>query len=120
MEFLTLPKFIPETDKTYIFDVPASKSVAARALILAALSRSAVRIRHGELCSDTEEMLTCLHALGVKTEEKDGVLTVYGCGPLSACGARILTRGISARRLRTDATPPYELFKRIGAGGRQI
>ena len=80
MEFLTLPKFIPETDKTYIFDVPASKSVAARALILAALSRSAVRIRHGELCSDTEEMLTCLHALGVKTEEKDGVLTVYGCG----------------------------------------
>lgn len=79
MEFLTLPKFIPETDKTYAFDVPASKSVAARALLLAALSRGAVRIRHGELCSDTEEMLSCLHALGVKTEENDGVLTVYGC-----------------------------------------
>lgn len=102
MNMLTLPKFERKEDKTYCFDVPASKSVAARALLLAALSRGCVRIRHGAFCRDSEEMLSCLRALGVRMEEDGGVLTVYGCGgsfPVKKADLSVGSAGTVARFL---------------------
>ena len=48
-------------------EVPASKSLLNRALILAAFGKGDVLLRCGSYADDTEAMLSCLTALGIGT-----------------------------------------------------
>lgn len=61
-------------------DVPASKSVLSRALILAAFSGGDVRVGCGALCEDIRALIGCLGALGIPVEEEEGGLLVRGRG----------------------------------------
>ncbi len=64
-------------------DLPGSKSIANRALLMAALCRSeqVTELRHMLRSDDTERMLEALSALGVVVEElTPTTLRVHGCG----------------------------------------
>lgn len=62
------------------FDIPGSKSLTHRALIIAALAEGKSRIRHALLCEDTELTMTALRAFGAKISQDDEILTVSGTG----------------------------------------
>ncbi len=61
-------------------ELPASKSVLNRALLLAALREGDTKLICGGLCEDVCAMIGCLRALGISIEEKCGALLVRGCG----------------------------------------
>lgn len=58
--------------------IPGSKSYTNRALLLAALSDKKISITGSLMSDDTEAMLSCLTALGISLETKDGVIIVHG------------------------------------------
>ena len=60
-------------------EVPASKSILCRALLLSAFSSDTVRLQIGALCEDTRAFIGCLRALGVAISEQSGTLIVRGC-----------------------------------------
>ena len=63
------------------FEVPSSKSILLRTLLLAALSEEEVEIiLNGAFCEDTRAMISCLKTLGVKIDERGSALLVHGCG----------------------------------------
>ncbi len=75
-----MPRFEPNFSKIYSFRAPASKSIACRALLLAAFSEGDVTLRHGDFCEDNEALLNCLTALEIRTENRENGLLVHGCG----------------------------------------
>ncbi len=61
--------------------LPADKSIAHRAAIVAAISDGPCRIAGFPDAADPQSTLACLRALGVEmTTDADGVLTVHGAG----------------------------------------
>lgn len=62
------------------FTPPPSKSHTNRALILASLSDGISRIKNYAICEDTIYMIRSLKKLGVKIEEEENSLIVYGNG----------------------------------------
>lgn len=82
--------------------VPSSKSILNRALALAAFLKGTCLLRCGEYGSDTRDMLSCLAALGIRTEQvPDGIL-VYGCGgdiPRREAVLQVGSAGTAARFL---------------------
>lgn len=63
-----------------VADVPASKSILNRALLLAALAEKPVSLVCGALCDDTRAMVDCLHSAGVSIRETEKGLEVCGKG----------------------------------------
>ena len=63
-------------------DLPGSKSISNRALLLAALSEGTTELQNLLAAEDTEMMIGALEALGVKLEVSDNgtVVKVEGCG----------------------------------------
>lgn len=57
---------------------PASKSMAHRMLICAALAGGVSRVHGVSDCEDVRATLDCMHALGIKTETDGDTLTVHG------------------------------------------
>ncbi len=101
MEFYEIKPFVPK-NKIYSFDVPASKSILNRALLLSALSNGKVFLSCGAFGGDTRAMLNCLNALGIKTELSEGGVTVYGCGgdiPVKNAALNVESAGTVARFL---------------------
>lgn len=87
--------------------LPASKSILARAMILAALRRGDTMLFLGELCEDAKTMAACLSALGVQFKiEQDGLL-MHGTGGNFCKKARLNVQdaGTAARFL-----PPLLAF----------
>ena len=80
MNSLKLQRFRPNFSKIYEFQAPASKSIACRALLLAAFSNGCVTVEHDPFCEDNEAILNCLSALGIKIETRENALIVHGCG----------------------------------------
>ena len=76
MENYTVPK-LPA--KNIEVEVPASKSLLNRALILAAFTEGDVFLRSGEFGTDTHDMLRCLSALGIRCEVRPDVILVHDC-----------------------------------------
>lgn len=99
MNAYTVKKFRPKDIET---DVPASKSLLNRALVLSALSSGTVKLECGSFGEDTRAMLGCLAALGIGTElGKDGI-TVHGCGgdiPIKNAEIDVMSAGTAARFL---------------------
>lgn len=80
--------------------IPSSKSIFARAMILAARTKGNIRILCEDLCDDQRTMLQCLEALGVKIECIHGGLLVHGCGgKFSDCSLDVKNAGTAARFL---------------------
>lgn len=62
-------------------EIPADKSIAHRAAMLAALGDGTSRIVHFPGSADPQSTLACVRALGVEaTEDREGVLVVEGRG----------------------------------------
>lgn len=90
-----------DAKRPILVDVPASKSILNRALILSALSRGDVLLRCGALCDDTKTALRCLGALGVEITSVPEGLLVHGTGGTFRSGAVLDVRdaGTAARFL---------------------
>lgn len=89
-------------DHTLIFEVPSSKSIINRALILAATANGDVLLRCGAYGEDTRALLQCLNSLGICFEKQaDGIL-VHGCGgniPKRNTTLDVMSAGTAARFL---------------------
>lgn len=59
-------------------NIPGSKSVTNRALILAALTPGVITIQNSLICDDTKAMIVCLGALGISVESKADAIVVHG------------------------------------------
>jgi 3-phosphoshikimate 1-carboxyvinyltransferase len=60
--------------------LPPDKSIAHRAALLAALGEGISRIRNYPASADPQSTLSCIRALGIVVEERDGELFVHGRG----------------------------------------
>lgn len=83
-------------------DLPASKSVLNRALLLAALSHGNTTLRCGALCEDTRVFLDCLSTLGIECLPLEDGFLVRGCGgvlPNRTCSLDVKNSGTAARFL---------------------
>ncbi|MCD7729199.1 MAG: 3-phosphoshikimate 1-carboxyvinyltransferase [Clostridia bacterium] len=60
--------------------VPGSKSITARALLLAALAQGESTLYGVQMSDDCTTFLNCINALGTKTELCGSTLKVNGCG----------------------------------------
>ncbi len=75
MEPYRVGKFSPQN---LHIEVPASKSVLARALVLASLNEVPILIRCGTLCGDSLVLVECLKELGSRVEFTENGLLVCG------------------------------------------
>jgi 3-phosphoshikimate 1-carboxyvinyltransferase len=57
--------------------VPASKSYTNRALLMAALTQEDVHLYHPLYCEDTQAMISCLRALGLRIETLPEKIIIY-------------------------------------------
>ncbi len=91
----------PKSDLISV-DVPASKSILNRALLLAAIAKRTVYLHCGSLSEDTKTFLDCLTVLGIKTEQKNDGILIYGCGgsfPNKNAAINVNSAGTAARFL---------------------
>ncbi len=79
MQDVLVRKFVPKPG-TLVVDVPASKSILNRALLLSALAKGDVTLHAGALGEDAKAALRCIEALGVQCEKVEGGILVHGCG----------------------------------------
>lgn len=82
-------------------EVPGDKSISHRALIFGSLCEGQVEITNFLPAGDTLSTLRCLRDLGVKIEQKDSDVTVYGKGKYGfKTPQKQLSAGNSATTLR--------------------
>ncbi len=75
-----MKEIVPRQKITAMVQVPGSKSITQRALIVAALAEGESRL-HGPLASeDTRYTIKALRAMGVKVQDKEPDWLVTGCG----------------------------------------
>lgn len=97
-----VPIFHPKKNDILCPDVPASKSILNRALLLAALAHGDVRLICGNLAEDTRAFLSCLEALGTETQvTDDGIFIRGGNGrfPRNSASLDVRSAGTAARFL---------------------
>jgi len=105
--------------------VPADKSIAHRALILASVASGESRLRLGHLGGDNRATLDALRALGVTFDERDAELVVLGvgldglrapAGPIdcqnSGTTMRLLAGLLSAQRFASELVGDTSLSRR--------
>lgn len=100
MELYRVKRLPPHSDFTV--EVPASKSILNRALILAAFGNGETLLSCGDFAEDTRAMLSCLTALGIRWREEDGGIRVFGCGgkiPVRNAELNVRSAGTAARFL---------------------
>lgn len=88
------------------FDIPGSKSLTHRALIMAALAEGESRLKHPLLCEDTELTMKALESFGARITPDSGDLIVEGTGGILAKEGReidLKNSGTSMRLLTTVA-----------------
>ena len=97
---------VKRTDRPVDWDteVPGSKSMTNRALLLAALSKSTVEVEGVLFSDDSRHFLACLTALGfvLQIEEEKKKVTVTGCGgiiPKKEAKINVGSAGTAARIL---------------------
>lgn len=103
MQPFSVKKLLPGEGPLRI-DVPASKSILNRALILAAFAKGDVTLSCGEFADDTFALLDCLTQLGIHTERTEKGLRVHGCGgniPNRLAALNVRSAGTAARFLTT-------------------
>ncbi|MCD8287180.1 MAG: 3-phosphoshikimate 1-carboxyvinyltransferase [Clostridia bacterium] len=61
-------------------EVPGSKSITARALLLAAIAQGESVLHGAQFSSDCLTFLNCLHALGIQCQVEGDIIRIQGCG----------------------------------------
>ncbi len=137
MELYHVRQFHPGADIEV--QVPASKSILNRALILAAFGKGEVFLSCGAYADDTRALLGCLSALGIAWRRESGGLRVFGCGgsipnrsaTLDVCSAGTAARFLTAvlaflggdYTMRSSAQMeqrPMEILEILGQAGAEI
>ena len=67
-------------NKSVTVEVPGSKSITARALLIAALAEGESTLINAQFSDDCKTFLKCLNDLGVRTEVCGTIVKVQGCG----------------------------------------
>lgn len=65
------------------FEVPASKSFAIRAIVIAALAEGTSKLHAYTPCTDSEAAVAFARSLGAKVHHRDNTLTITGIGPVA-------------------------------------
>lgn len=102
MKSFVFQRFIPDFQKIYAFDVPASKSILNRALLLSAFSEGDVFLKCGSFGEDTRAILGCLASLGIRCEVHSDGISVRGAGknfPNKRAELDVMSAGTCARFL---------------------
>ncbi|MDA1316394.1 MAG: 3-phosphoshikimate 1-carboxyvinyltransferase [bacterium] len=81
-------------------ELPSSKSVTNRALILAALSPQVVTIQNPLFSDDTQALVSCLNSLGIKVEKNASSFIVHGNYTHVKDGEYILNAHLSGTTIR--------------------
>ncbi len=68
----------PLKQRNITVEVPASKSILNRALLLSAFTEGDTRLSCGTFGEDTRSLIGCLSSLGIQTERTDDGLLVHG------------------------------------------
>lgn len=87
-------------NKSVKASVPGSKSIAARALVCAALAKGTSVIYNLPLCDDSLALADCLRAMGVKIGLRGTCAEVEGCGgdfPVKNAVLNVRSSGAAAR-----------------------
>lgn len=63
-----------------VVELPGDKSISHRYAILGALAEGTTEISNYASAADCRSTLKCLERLGVKTDSKDRVVRIHGCG----------------------------------------
>ncbi|MEP7131702.1 MAG: 3-phosphoshikimate 1-carboxyvinyltransferase [Acidobacteriota bacterium] len=112
--FLAFP---PARELRGVLRVPASKSATNRALLLAALSDTPVRVEGPLESEDTRALLACLAAMGARIEKQGDSLSL--CGPLhGGSEERVLDAadsGTAARFLIAVCAATEGRFRLVGS-----
>ena len=93
-----------DRNKIIKVNVPGSKSITNRALLIAALAEGETILKGALFSNDAKNMLACLNALGIKMEidEENETITVHGCGgrlPVREASVNVGSAGTAARFL---------------------
>ena len=87
-------------NKRQIVEVPGSKSITARALLISALADGQSVLYGGQLSDDCATFIQAVRALGIRVEECGGGIKVEGCGgtlPVSSGEIYVGSAGTAAR-----------------------
>ena len=101
MEYYSVQKYNPRTTLIKA-DVPASKSILNRAIILSAFGNGEVLLSCGAFAEDTRALLSCLTALGISWEKTSDGLRIIGCNgniPNRRAQLNVQSAGTAARFL---------------------
>lgn len=82
--------------------VPASKSIAARAVLIAALAEGESTLTGARFSEDCQTVVNCLKALGIPVEIRSDTVKITGCGgklPLNYAEINVGSAGTAARFL---------------------
>ncbi len=95
---------ITETDDGYLIEVPGSKSITNRALLIAMLAEGSTVLNGVLFSDDTESFLNCMDSLGIETivDREKCTVTVKGCGgniPMKEASLNVGSAGTAARFL---------------------
>lgn len=101
----------------FALDVPGSKSITNRALVVAALARGESRLRGALVAEDTEVMLRALERLGFEVHASGTTFTVRGRGgevPSAAAELDLILSGTSIRFLTALAALGHGRYRLTG------
>lgn len=77
------------TNKTVFVTVPGSKSVTARAFLIAAIANGESTLKGAQFSNDCQTFLNCLKALGIGCEISGDTVKIKGCGGKVSGGGEI-------------------------------
>lgn len=89
-------------NKNVTAQVPGSKSITVRALLLAALARGNSTLYNAQFSDDCVTFLNCLKALGINCEVDGTTVKIEGCGgkiPVRSAKINVQSAGTAARFL---------------------
>lgn len=89
-------------NKRVTVQVPGSKSITARALLLAALAKGKSTLYNAQFSDDCAAFLDCLKNLGIYCEVDGTTVTIAGCGgklPVTKAKINVQSAGTAARFL---------------------
>lgn len=89
-------------NKSVTAEVPGSKSITARALLIAALAKGESTLYNAQFSDDCKTFLNCLKKLGIRCAVEGTTVKINGCGgrlPVKSASINVGSAGTAARFL---------------------
>lgn len=87
-------------NKSAQISVPGSKSITARAMLLAAIADGESTLYGASLCDDCNAFLNCLKSLGIECAQSGTALKIAGCGGKLSCKSAQINVGSAGTAAR--------------------